>query len=418
MKKIVLVVAMGFITYGTFAQSAKVTSAYKYFSDYNREKDPEYLTKAKEAIDLAAEHPDTKESAKTHVYKGQIYMAIFEKALRDNTDKASDPDVKKKEVIGYQTTPTDNLSIAYEAYKKAKSLDAKGIYTAETTNGINRALVFATNKGIYDYNAKNYASALTSFELAYGISDSKDDDLLNNCALTAELSQNYDKAKAYYQKLIDNKKADGGKYSSLADVYFMAKDTAGGLDIIKKGRAAFPNDIGLLITETNFYLKNNQNKEAIDNLNVAVKAEPTNANLFLVRGNMYDNLANPKDKDGKDLDKPKDYQDLFKKAEEDYKKAIELKPDYFDALYNLGALYNNNGVHIAKLADKITDNAKYQAENAKATEEFNKAVPVLEKAHEINPKDKNTMYALKQIYMRTQQMDKLKAINEKLKNNQ
>jgi tetratricopeptide (TPR) repeat protein len=417
MKKIILIAAMGFVTYGTFAQSAKVTSAYKYLGDYNRDKAPDYLAKAKEAIDLAAEHPDTKESAKTHVYRGQIYMALFEKALRDNTEKSSEPDIKKKEVIGYQTTPTNDLAVAYESFKKAKSVDAKGVYASETTNGINRALVFATNKGIHDYNAKNYASALTSFELAYGISDSKDDDLLNNCALTAELSQNYDKAKAYYQKLIDNKKADGAKYSSLANVYFMTKDTVGGLEMIKKGRAAFPNDIGLLITETNFYLKNNQNKEAIENLNVAVKAEPTNANLFLVRGNMYDNLANPKDKDGKDLEKPKDYPDLFKKAEEDYKKAIELKADYFDALYNLGALYNNNGVYIAKLADKITDNAKYQAENAKATEEFNKAVPVLEKAHEINPKDKNTMYALKQIYMRTQQMEKLKAINEKIKNN-
>ena len=27
-----------------------------------------------------------------------------------------------------------------------------------------------------------------------------------------------------------------------------------------------------------------------------------------------------------------------------YKKAIELKPDYFDANYNLGALYFNEGV--------------------------------------------------------------------------
>lgn len=416
MNKIILFSVFSLTSFGIMAQSAKVTSANKYYGDYMREKDADYLAKAKEAIDLASEHPDTKDAAKTHVYKGQIYMAIFEKDLRANTEKSPETDLKKKEAAGYQATSTTELTIAYEAYKKAKSLDTKGNYTSETNGGINKASVYASNKGIYDYDAKNYTNALTSFELSYSISESKDSNMLNSCALSAYLSNNYDKAKSYYQKMIDNKQGLGKTYSTLVDVYFAAKDTTGGLAVLKKGRAAYPNDVALLISETNFYLRNNQSKEAIDNLNQAIKAEPTNANLYLVRGNMYDNLANPKDKDGKDLEKPKDYPDMFKKAEEDYKKAIELKPDYFDALYNLGALYNNNGVYIAKAADKITDNAKYQAENQKATEEFNKAVPVLEKAHEINPKDKSTMYALKQIYMRTQQMDKLKSINEKLKN--
>ncbi len=417
MKKLFLLSTLTIFTSAGFAQSAKVTSAYKYFTDYQREKDVDYLMKAKESIDLAAEHPDTKENAKTHVYKGQIYMAIFERNLRVNTEKSTETDLKKKEAFGYQATTTDELNASFDAFIKAKSLDTKGNYTAEVSNNINRAAVFSTNKGVYDYNSKNYPAALTSFELAYKISDNKDSNLLSNCALAAELADNYDKAKAYYQKMIDNKQGQGKTYSSIVNVYFMAKDTAGGMEMLKKGRSAYPNDIALLINETNFFLKNNQSKEAIDNLNLAIKAEPTNANLFLVRGNMYDNLANPKDAGNKELEKPKDYTQKFTLAEADYKKAIEIKPDYFDALYNLGALYNNNGVFIAKLADKITDNAKYQAENAKATDEFNKAMPVLEKALEINPKDKNTMYALKQIYMRTQQMEKLKAINERIKNN-
>lgn len=416
MKKIFLFSTLALVGATSYGQSAKVTSANKYYGDYMRENDPDYLIKAKEAIDLASEHPDTKENAKTFVYKGQIYMAIFEKNLKKNTEKSTEQDVKKKEAAGYAATSTDELAVAYESYKKAKTLDTKNNYGSETTNGINRALVYASNKGVYDYNAKMYDVALKSFELAYTISESKDTNLLINCAVSSELSKNYPKAKEYYQKQIDAKVGRGKTYSSLANIYFMVPDTAGGLDVIKKGRAAYPNDISLLITETNFYLKSNQTKEAIENLNIAIKAESANANLYLVRGNMYDNLANPKDKDNKDMEKPKDYQDLFKKAEADYQKAIELKPDYFDALYNLGALYNNNGVHIAKMADKITDNAKYQAENAKATEEFNKAVPVLEKALEISPKDRNTMNALKVIYSRTQQMEKLKAINEKLKN--
>jgi len=35
---------------------------------------------------------------------------------------------------------------------------------------------------------------------------------------------------------------------------------------------------------------------------------------------------------------------------------------------------------------------------------------------ELQPKDKSTMYALKQLYARTQQTEKLQKINEMLKN--
>jgi Flp pilus assembly protein TadD len=195
----------------------------------------------------------------------------------------------------------------------------------------------------------------------------------------------------------------------------MLKDTAAGVETLKKGRLAYPNDINLLTSEINYYLKTNNSTEAINNLNFALIAKPTDANLFLVRAILYDNIANPKDATGKDLAKPKDYADKLALAEADYKKAIEFKPDYFDALYNLGALYNNKGAFIAKEANKIANEAKYKVENAKATEEFNKAMPVLEKALQINPKDNNTLFALKQIYSRLQLLDKLKAINEKLK---
>ena len=43
----------------------------------------------------------------------------------------------------------------------------------------------------------------------------------------------------------------------------------------------------------------------------------------------------------------------FVKAEADYKKAIELKADYFDALYNLGALFFNNGAEIYNQANDL-----------------------------------------------------------------
>jgi tetratricopeptide (TPR) repeat protein len=150
-------------------------------------------------------------------------------------------------------------------------------------------------------------------------------------------------------------------------------------------------------------------------LNIAIQAKPKDANLYLVRGNIYDNLANPKDASGKDLEKPQDYDANIKLAEADYKKAIELKSGYFDALYNLGVLYFNQGALLNKQADGIRDNAKFKIANAKADEQFSNAMPILEKAFEVNPADRNTMIALKQIYTRLAMLDKAKAMNDKLK---
>jgi tetratricopeptide (TPR) repeat protein len=418
MKKLVLAAVASIAILSVQAQSAKVVSARNYLNEFEKSNDIDYLNKAKEAIDLASQNPDTKDNAKTQVYRGQIYLTYFEKNLRTETEKLNTTitDPKKREMTGYQNTPVDMLDIAYQAFTQAKSLDAKGNYGTEISNGVNKVAFYYNNKAAYDYNGKRFAESLTSFEKAYEMGGKKDTNLLYNCALTADRSGNYDKAKLYYGQMIEKKQGRANTYSSLVNVHLNAKDTVGGMAVLKKGRTEYPNDINLLISETNFYLKANKSAEALENLNQAIQTKPTEANLYLVRGNLHDNLGNPKDESGKDLEKPKDYEDRLKMAEADYKKAIELKPDYFDALYNLGVLYNNHGVAIAKYADKITDNAKYAAENAKATDEFNKAMPILEKALQVKPKDRDTMKALKQIYARLQQLDKLKEINAQLAN--
>jgi tetratricopeptide (TPR) repeat protein len=415
MKKIAILLLAALPSIAGYAQPNKVVSAWKYLKDFNESKDIESLNKAKDAIDLASANADTKDQTKTQVYRGQVYLTLFDNNLRTQTEKqTSITDPNKKTLVGYQNTPSAELDAAYVAFAKAKTTDVKNDYSADIKTGLARIGSHFENKAIADYNAKKFADALPSFERAYEINGAKDTGSLSNCALVAERAGMYDKAKLYYNKMIDGKQGAGNTYSSLLNVYLMMKDTTAGMDILKKGRSAYPNDINLLISETNFYLKTNNSKEALNNLNLAVAAKPTDANLLLVRGNIYDNLANPKDAAGKDMDKPKDYADKMALAEADYKKAIELKPNYFDALYNLGVLYNNKGVMINKQADKITDNAKYKIEGDKATAEFNKAMPVLEKALEVNPTDRNSMVALKQIYSRLQLLDKLKAINEKL----
>ena len=89
---------------------------------------------------------------------------------------------------------------------------------------------------------------------------------------------------------------------------------------------------------------------------------------------------------------------------------------FFDAVYNLGALYFNEGVNVLLEADALRfGDPKYDEEKAKGDKYLEESLPYLEKALEINSTDYNTLFSLKQIYSRTGQTEKYNEVNEKLK---
>ena len=106
----------------------------------------------------------------------------------------------------------------------------------------------------------------------------------------------------------------------------------------------------------------------------------------------------------------------FEEAENYYKKAIELNPDYFDANYNLGALYVNQAIEISKAANELplNEEKKYKELKDQETELLRKSLPYIEKADSLQPNDQYTLRSLKDIYTRLGMMDKLKSINERL----
>ena len=201
-------------------------------------------------------------------------------------------------------------------------------------------------------------------------------------------------------------------------IYTEAGDTAAQRSVITKARAAFPDNIDILNEEINMYVVRGKNEQALGSLNLAVNKNPNNELLHLVLGQTCTKMAFPKDAaTGKDLQKPSNFDALIKKAEEEYTKALQIKPDYFLANYSLAVLYTNQGSIIIKESDNIKDPKKVKAEEDKAEALFQKAIPLLEKAHEIDASDRDTMKTLKQLYARTGQGDseKYKKLDAELK---
>lgn len=372
-----------------FAQKGKVNSAYSNLQSGK-------LTKAKDLIDAATVHNKTKDLAKTWVYRGDIYVEIANSNLS-----------------GVLVIDEEAIPKAAEAYKRAKDLDKEGEFAENIKRGLTNISIACYNTGVQFYNKKQYVDAGASFGKAYKYKmevSMIDTNAVYNAAVAYNLGDRKDEAGVYYAKLVElnyDKASIYNEYYSILNAKEDRKDEA--LAVLKKGRELFPEEYPLIISEANYFLSTDQTEKALKNLELALSYESSNYQIFHAIGTMYNLLFDDKDKTEKDR--------LFAydKAYDAYKKAIELKPDFFDAMYNLGAIVFNKGVYYLEQADNLPLGDKnYDAIKEKGNGFLIEALPFLEKASELNPKDTNTLYSLKQIYTRTNNMEKYQEVKAKL----
>jgi tetratricopeptide (TPR) repeat protein len=379
MKKAILTVVIMLVAIVMSGQTSERTSAYNYHK-YGK------LDKAKESIDKAAQHEKTIMDAKTWFYRGNIYYDI-----------AINPDSNVRNL------DPDPFRVAFDSYMKAKELDTKGEFTAEINKFTAAVGEGYYNNGVMYYNEQDYGKASTNFAKAFEVSKAvnrTDTSALINAAISASFGEDYKAAKNYYQELIDMNVQRADLYTSLTEIYKAEGDTVMALQVAAQGRQMFPDDFNLLIAETNIFLSTDEKEKAMANLEKALMIDNTNPSIFFAVGTIYDQMG----------DVPK--------AISAYENAINLTPDYFEANYNLGALYVNQAADILDKANDLPLDAvaEYDAQKLKADEMLHKAVPYLEKSLELSPDDVNTMVSLKEIYTRLGMKEKLKVIDEKIKN--
>jgi tetratricopeptide (TPR) repeat protein len=202
----------------------------------------------------------------------------------------------------------------------------------------------------------------------------------------------YDEAVKYYGKTLELNPANKDIYHELATIYLTQKDTTNALKIIETGREKHPDFMTLIYDELNIYLNRGQASKQISKIENAAAKDPQNKTLKFIAGVAYS--AN----------------NDFVKAEEAYKKAIEIDPDYSDAIYNLAVIHINKGNEFINAANKLpatkASDVKYNDLKKKFEVELNAAMPLLEKARELNPKDLNTLTTLREVYIKLNKMDK------------
>ena len=311
----------------------------------------------------------------------------------------------------------DVLEVAHQAYLKCIELDPKFIkfelnpQTAEL--GLQKISQMYYNNGISLFKANDFDAALNSFENAITIKSElgdTDSNLILYTGYVAEKNNDTAKVIKYYGQLAENGSHNIAVYISLANAYIGQGDVEKAIATIKKGRTVIPNNQNLLLTEANIYLENDRAKEAEEILLEAAKADPKNANLRFAIGANYDKMIN----DTSYTDEQR--AEAMVKGKASYKKALEIRPDYFDAAYNMGAMLNNKASALIVEANNLPlkEAKKYEAKMKEATDLLIEAKPYLEMCHKQQPKDKNTMIMLKGIYAQTKDYDNVKKIKAEM----
>lgn len=382
MRKIILLVALALASSFTFAQQENVKKA----KSKAKGETPDFAG-ATSLINTALSEETTKNLAETWYVKGFIEFRKYE--VEDD----------KRFLVPDPGTPDVNIQseAAYNAYKAwivADSLDVKESisdpkrkgkmeYRKDIVENLIKMKVFIGNYGLILYTNNDFIKSKKVFE-----------DL---CLMPSlDMFKGSDKVKSTDTLFID---AKANIQVAMRQVYLKQKsdnDTVAFLKTLKEGTEKYPDNTFFLSNLIQYNISTNKEKEALENINKALVLETNNPVLFYMRGFIYSLKPDKK-----------------QEASDDFAKAMQIKPDFAEAIYAYGSLiidqadasYNRASVTIRNPKDA-------EIEMKKAEELYKKGIVYLEKARALNMKSDldDLLKKLQAAYYKLKMEDKVKEI--------
>lgn len=373
MKSFVIVV---FALFSISAYSQKYATAYKQLRDGNTKE-------AKVLIDEASADMEENKKVETWLIKGEIYFTLF------NGDKT-------------QSGGGEILSTAFESFMRAYDLDKEKKHLNDIMARVKQLSVMFFNHGVREYNESKFESALFSFEKSIEVNgldivQKVDTSLYFNAGMAADKCGNFQKSVRYFKKLIELQYNGSEAYHLLANTYLHAKDYDMFVETAVKGIQYYPNDNNKIISSLiNYFLQIEDNVNAKKYVLMAIEKNPGNENYHFVLGNLYERTG---DLEG---------------AISEYKKASQLKTDYFEPLFNLGIIHYNKAAKQSKKMEDIKVKEQLIEENKIMLDLLNQSMVYFENALKLKPSDQETIKSLYDLYGLLEMPEKAEAIKSKM----
>lgn len=419
--KYVILASALLISVATFAQKDQIKAAEKALKGGNSQEAATILQGAESLIANA-----------TDAEKAQFFF-VKGNALLDLANKNVDVDT--------------NLSLAAKAYQDLIAVEqasGKVKYSTQAATSITQIKFKLINGAIADSKIDKHSEGAKKLYDAY-LLDKKDTINLYYAASTYVNAKEYDPALKLYEELKNLKYSGKGtsyfavnKLTSEEDVFATAQERDRmvklgthdkprtevipskrgeiyknmALILVEKGRteeakkaiaearAANPEDTSLILTEANLYLETKDFDTYKKLISEVLEKNPNDADLIFNLGVISYNAKN------------------VVEAEKYYKRAIEIKPDYVNAYLNLAIMKLDADKKLfdemSKLGNSEKDNKRYLVLKKQREAVFTDALPYLEKASELDPKNAEVKATLLGVYGALEMTEKKKALKAKM----
>ncbi len=347
---------------------------------------------AKTSIDLAVADPAAAKEAATWYYFGFIYKALYKAKEIDNPGSP----LRKS---------------ALDAFGKSLELEANSKYAAGCkqsmkflVNTIYNDAVKALNKQDFQQAFDNYESYIEAERIVNpaGLTDK----VIFYAGYSAYMINNYDGAVKYLNEVKAKDYNDPLLYFFLGKLYHDNEKVDQALEVLQEGKEKHPlaKDINdLYIT---YKLERGELTELETELQKAINLSPENLELRVTLALLYEKKAEL------DRDNAVIYLD---KAKAVYKEIIEKNKDHMRANYNLALLFYNQAVNIMNnMDDDEEDLFALNEIQDQCIELFGLALPYFNKAHELDPTNKEVLIGLGGVHFSLNDMEKSEEYKAKL----
>lgn len=386
MKKLILTAALSFLVMGAFAQKKVLRDAEKAFRKGETSSAIDLATQATKDAETGAE-PDV------YILLGKIYLQEFVESGKSDAAAAEKSldwfmmalekgDEKTKESLFEQPffNPQDNT---------------KWIGGGETLALLDFYLVSSGNEALSN---EDFEQAYAMLSLSAQVEPSVERDFFAGYA--ADNADMKDESYTYYSKVIGYEEAYDNTeyaYNSVIQYEIDKQDFDSALGHIREAQTRFPEADLYKKWEVDALIQSERMDEAIAGLSAIIEAGNADKTTYYTLAYLQWN------------------NEQLAEAEVNAKKALEMDPDYAEALYVAGSVIYNQAAEVMKEANLTVDNdEKYNDLKKKAQDMFKEAMPMFEKALEADPNDVYSLRPLSTIYDQLGMDEKRDAILDRL----
>ena len=423
MKKYVVMAGILLVTAASFGQKKEIKKADRAYKSADIAEALSYINQAEGMLGSA----DADMKIEFYTLKGQIYLA----------DAGSNG--------------LEQMKNSAEAFKMALEMDPDN---KDAKTGVQQLRAALVNSAVADQRnalkatteeekAKNYSQATEKLYTSYTVANAELD--LYNAAESSILAKDYETALLHYEKLLDlgytgitkewiatdietgeivtfsdeGARTTGmlsGKYTNpdermaasvkgdilrnIAIIYTSKGDTEKAQKVMADARKENPDDVSLMRAEADMAYKANDMKTYNMLMDKIIATDPTNAEL---RYNLGVGFAKNGEAD---------------KALEQYKKALELDPNYAAAQINIAAtMLGQEGAIVEEmnnLGTSSADNKRYDVLKQKRKDLYMEVIPYLESAMKLRTNNIELVRTAMNIYSQVGNDAKFKAMKAKL----